>query len=1024
MKKIIIIHFLFLLVGITANADSDDPIAFEDINVKTICVNKWDINKDGELSEEEAASVKTIGTVFQKNTNIQRFNELKYFTSLTSIPSSAFSYCNNLTEITLPANGKITSIGKEAFFECFRLGDIIIPEGVTYIGVRAFYECDFQTITIPATITSIDECAFAWCRNLLSATILGTITTMPGTFSNCQKLEHANIPEGVKTMKGTFNSCYNLKSINIPKSVTDIWGNTSYHAFDGCHSLEEIVVDEGNNIYDSRDNCNALIQTNGNLLLFGCRNTVIPSSVQSIGAKSIYGVKGLKEITIPAGCISIGSDAFKSCTDLLKITSKVTTPYNISAFDNTTLSKGTLIVPKGCREAYATTDGWKDFLIYEEDETVHLKTFMDEQGIIYTLNGGGASYSVTDCNAEKLTANIVFPSDIEGVPMTGISSGSIKASVASIINTITLPATLTRIDDNFSYCTNLKRVFSRIVEPFVTSFSPWNRAVLIVPKGTRSDYKSVSGWKGAIVFEEEESIFDKTETDLQGIVYTLNQDTNYKVYYNTTGHLDDLLSDITIPNNIKGCPVYYVTINSFSDCTRLMKVTISNGLKNINFSAFSGCIKLKEFISLITTPSSVSVSIPEEIYKRANLIVPVGKRVDYLNSNWKKFRIFEQGETVINYDLSPIDEQGLIFQLGQNDVSFYYRLSGHSDDLSENVIIPAYLNGLPVTIIDNNTFNECTTLTSVSIPSTISSIGYRAFSGCNSLIFVTVGMLTPVSIDAMTFTNRSNATLYVPAGSKVFYEAAPYWQDFKEIIEKEANPLTGDVNGDDSVDIGDIVMVICVMTGTDTDAAIMARADVNGDGAADIGDIVSIISIMTGQPAQARAYDAARVWQQENSDRVSMTMENNAMHLSLDNSREYSAFQFQLTLPEGTSPVDLVINNQRGQGHVATIEPMGNGQYLVMGYSLGNKAFNGYNGELLTLYLKGQQTDQVAIYNVIFSDAKGQTYRLMGGETTGVGQIDNGKLKMDNSVYDLQGRKFTIGKNGIYLIGNKKVVIK
>lgn len=236
--------------------------------------------------------------------------------------------------------------------------------------------------------------------------------------------------------------------------------------------------------------------------------------------------------------------------------------------------------------------------------------------------------------------------------------------------------------------------------------------------------------------------------------------------------------------------------------------------------------------------------------------------------------------------------------------------------------------------------------------------------------------------------------------------------------------LEGDVNGDGSVDIGDIVMVISVMTGTETDATIVARADVNSDDAADIGDIVSIISIMTGQPAGARANATARIWQQENSDRVSMTMEDNALHLSLDNSRDYTAFQFQLTLPEGTSSDDVTISSLRGQGHVATVEPMGNGQYLVMGYSLGNKNFNGYSGELLTLNLKGQQTDQVAIDNVIFADVKGQTYRLMGGEATGVGQIDNGKLKMDNSVYDLQGRKVTIGKNGIYLVGNKKVVVK
>ena len=249
-------------------------------------------------------------------------------------------------------------------------------------------------------------------------------------------------------------------------------------------------------------------------------------------------------------------------------------------------------------------------------------------------------------------------------------------------------------------------------------------------------------------------------------------------------------------------------------------------------------------------------------------------------------------------------------------------------------------------------------------------------------------------------------------------------QGTKNVTFNVSSVIAGDVNADGSVDIGDIVMVISVMTGAETDAAIVVRADVNGDGAADIGDIVSIIGIMTGQPAGARAYAAARIWQQENSDRVSMTMEDNILHLSLDNARDYTAFQFQLSLPEGTSPDDVTISSLRGQGHVATVEPMGNGQYLVMGYSLGNKTFNSFSGELLTLNLKGQQTGQAAIDNVVFADTKGHTYRLMGSEATGIDGIENGKTRMDNSVYDLQGRKVTIGKNGIYLIGNKKVVIK
>ena len=98
-----------------------------------------------------------------------------------------------------------------------------------------------------------------------------------------------------------------------------------------------------------------------------------------------------------------------------------------------------------------------------------------------------------------------------------------------------------------------------------------------------------------------------------------------------------------------------------------------------------------------------------------------------------------------------------------------------------------------VTSIGIDTFNRCTGLTSVTIPQSVTSIGYSAFNYCTSLISVTVERTEPISISDGSFSNRSNATLYVPAGSKATYEAADYWKDFKEIVEP-FNPTNMDIS--------------------------------------------------------------------------------------------------------------------------------------------------------------------------------------------------------------------------------------
>ena len=257
-------------------------------------------------------------------------NKLKFGCQNTIVPNGikiigvyAFYGMSNLQEINLPES---LTVFDTACLQQTGLTSIKLPSKLTTIGQEAFYLSNISEFYIPALVSSIGNRAL--CTKHISSIVIDSKNTYYDSRNNCNAvietasntlIEGSNntiIPNTVISIGyRAFNYCSDLISLNIPISVTSI----ADQIFMGCLSLTSLTVDKNNPKFDSRNNCNAVIETDNNKFTVGIATSTIPEGVKIIGSGAFYGVTELTSIVLPSTLETIETNAFYQ-TSLRSIT--------------------------------------------------------------------------------------------------------------------------------------------------------------------------------------------------------------------------------------------------------------------------------------------------------------------------------------------------------------------------------------------------------------------------------------------------------------------------------------------------------------------------------------------------------------------------------------------------------------------------------------------------------------------------------------------------------------------------------
>lgn len=444
---------------------------------------------------------------------------------VTTIPPMSWKGCSNITTITIPSS--VTSIGNSAFGGCSGLtktnytGDIegwcginfgsntanpihyshnlyindkelknlVVPSNITTINNYAFYNCSsLSSITFHKNIVSVGKDAFNDCTALTSVNIndlqhwtqIDFATTAANPIRNTNAVLYFNnepvttfiASDEYTTIKNyVFNGCSTLKSITIGKSTNNI----GEFVFGRCPNIESISVDNVNSTYDSRENCNAIIETATNTIIVGCKNTTIPNGITTISAGAFLGCTGLTNIIIPDSVTMIGQQAFAECGLTSVIIPSSVTNVPVYAFDNCQ-SLQSLTIQNGSIGQSFTNCTHLQNIVFGENVSIDSKSAFSNSTNIKSITWNvknhsdfKSSLSVPFYDTKYAVTSVTFGESVEHIPaylcyyFKNLKNITIPDNVTSIgkyafeatgISTLTIPDTVTTIGEGILFENN------------------------------------------------------------------------------------------------------------------------------------------------------------------------------------------------------------------------------------------------------------------------------------------------------------------------------------------------------------------------------------------------------------------------------------------------------------------------------------------------------------------------------------------------------------------------------------------
>jgi len=621
-----------------------------------------------------------------------------------------------ITEAVIPQNinGSPVTELRETFKYCYPLTSVTLPSGLKTIGTKAFYCCSRLTsITIPDSVTSIGNFAFSYCTSLTSVAISDSVISIGNSaFSDCTSLTSIEMPNSVTSIgTATFQECTSLVNVMIPDSVTNI----GTKVFQDCTSLISVTI--SNSI------------TSISMLMFSyctsLTNVTIPDSVTNIGSSAFIGCASLKTVIVPSSVTSISTDSFLTNTVLMVEENSYAHTF---AVDNGLL--------------YHINDGTNEAEVYDVDSVRY-----------FIQNGEAIAIGVTD----TAITEAVIPTTVEGYHVTelretfndckSLTSVILPNTLKTIskntfydcnkLTSITIPDGVTSIGDSaFTNCTSLTSVEipDSVASIGDSAFSTCiSLTSITIPNGVTSI--------GTKVFNSCGSL---TSITIPDSVTTIRDRA-----FNGCGSL----TRISIPNSVTSIGSYV-----FQYCSTLTSIEIPNSVTSIGDYAFSKCRSLKTAV----VPSSVIKMHTSSFPSTTVLMVEESSYTHtFAVDNGLLYYIYDGTNEPGVYDVDNIR------YFIQNDEAIAI---GVTDTAITEAVIPTTVEGYPVTEL-RETFYNCRSLTSVTLPNSLKTVGKLAFCYCYKLTSIIIPD-SVISVGDRAFANSSLTSITIPNGVTNIGESA------------------------------------------------------------------------------------------------------------------------------------------------------------------------------------------------------------------------------------------------------------